>query len=317
MSEPHSQSTDEPLLEVSVEVAGIDTELVADVMRQVCSGGVAIEHGFRFDERSDSYVVDGAAPAIVRGYIPAGARAQQAARSLRLALRAAPLQHRPRWRRNRTIAPTSWRDSWKKHFGILRAGNGLVIAPSWVRYSPRQGETVIRIDPAMAFGTGQHPTTAMCLRALKEHVRPEMRVLDLGCGSGILAIAAAKLRASQVVALDIDPQAVKATRANAAANEVASAVHVREGTLDELGTGYGRFDLILANISALTLERLAPALSNALVVGGTLASSGFLDDAVPALTDSYRRAGLSIERVIEDGVWRAIIARKHTQGKMR
>lgn len=310
MSRPNSQSTGEPLLEVSVEVAGIDAEIVADVMRQVCSAGVAIEHGFRFEEQLETYVVDGDAPAVVKGYIPARARAQQAARSLRLAVKTAPLQRPPRWRRTRTIGPASWQDSWKKHIGVLRAGTGLVVAPSWVRYRPRKGETVIRIDPGMAFGTGHHPTTDMCLRALEELARPGLRVLDLGCGSGILAIAAAKLGVSRVVALDIDPQAVKAARDNAAANDAAGAVEVHWGTLDESGTGYGPFELILANISALTLERLARALWNALAQGGTLVSSGFLDDAVPTLTDAYRSAGLSVERVLEDGIWRAIVARK-------
>ncbi len=213
-----------------------------------------------------------------------------------------------RWRRSRRLREASWRDSWKKHFGVQRLGRALVIAPSWVDYRPREGETVVRIDPGMAFGTGQHPTTAMCLRALEERVRAGMRVLDLGCGSAIVAIAAAKLGASRVLALDIDPQAVKAARENAAANGVA--VEVREETLEVETSRRGVFDIIAANISGLALERLAPALAGGLAPGGVLISSGFLEDAAAGLGRAYEDAGLTVERVVEEGVWRAIVAGK-------
>jgi ribosomal protein L11 methyltransferase len=169
----------------------------------------------------------------------------------------------------------------------------------------------------MAFGTGQHPTTAMCLRALEEFVRPEEAVLDLGCGSGILGIAAAKLGAARVLALDVDPNAVKAARENAAANGVAPIVEVREGTLAVEASRPGAdspeadqaFDVIAANISALTLERLAPALARSLAPDGVLITSGFLADAVEDLNRAYGTEGLNVDRVVEDGVWRAIIAR--------
>jgi ribosomal protein L11 methyltransferase len=112
---------------------------------------------------------------------------------------------------------------------VQRIGRALVVRPSWVDYRLKGGETVIQIDPGMAFGTGQHPTTAMCLRALEDLVRPGSSVLDLGSGSGILSIAAAKLGAARVLALDIDAQAVKATGENAGINGVLGVVDVREG----------------------------------------------------------------------------------------
>jgi ribosomal protein L11 methyltransferase len=176
-----------------------------------------------------------------------------------------------------------------------------------MEYRRMGGEIVLEIDPGMAFGTGQHPTTAMCLRALEKLVRPGVRVLDLGCGTGILAIAAAKLGAASVVAVDIDPNAVRAARENAAANGVADAVDVREGTLDALDGE--SFDIIVANISGLTLERLAPELARRLAPSGALVTSGFLEDAVTALTGAYAAVGLSAHRLVADGVWRAIIAR--------
>lgn len=304
-------------LEIAVEVAGIDSELAADVMRQVCPGGVATELASRFDSAAGAYIVDGDAPAVVRGYLPSGPDSRRVRRSLRLALNMAPLQAPPRWLRARRLRERSWRDSWKRHFGVQRVGRAIVVAPSWVTYRAKDGETVIRIDPGMAFGTGQHPTTAMCLRALEEHVSPGVRVLDLGCGSGILAITAARLGARHVVALDTDPMAVKAAAENAAANGVSQLIEVREGALPAAASAAAarqQFDIIVANISGLTLERLAPSLAAALAGGGLLIISGFLEDATGTLGRAYADAGLSVQRVVEEGVWRAIIARQAVAG---
>jgi ribosomal protein L11 methyltransferase len=311
------EQTQTAWLEIAVEVAGIDAEIAADVLRQACAGGAAIQSASRFDSGSDAYVVDGDAPAIVRGYLPDDDDAGRIRNSVRLALRMAPLQKPPRWRRVRRLKESDWRDSWKRHFGVQRIGRALVVKPSWTQYRLKGGEIVLEIDPGMAFGTGQHPTTAMCLRALEELVRPGMSVLDLGCGSGILAIAAAKLGASRVLALDIDPNAVRAARENAAANGAAAAIEVREGTLDvetprrrvSRGRVGERFDLVVANISGLTLERLARTLASSLNPGGILVASGFLEDAVAGLETAFGAAALQKERTVEDGVWRAIIAR--------
>ena len=294
-------------LELAVEAAGIDAETVADAFRQHCSGGVAIEPAAR--REGDGYVVDGDGPALVKGYLPPGEDATRVRRNLRIALRFAPLVRPLRWRRARRLPEADWRDSWKRYFKPLRVGRRLVIKPSWATYTVAAGDTVIEIDPAMAFGTGQHPTTALCLRALEERLRPGDAALDLGCGSGILAVAAAKLGARRVLALDVDPQAVKATRENAAANGVSGIVEVREGTLPEGARGQ-RFDLVVANIGALTLERLAGPLAEATREGGSLIVSGFLDDGVGALQTALRAAGFRIEGVEADGVWRAVVAER-------
>lgn len=301
-----------PWLEIAVEVAGIDSEIAADLLRQACPGGVAIEQPSRLDRETETYVPDGDAPSLVKGYVRPDADIDRIRRGLEIALQAAPLQSPPVWQETRELAETDWREAWKKYFGVQRIGQRLVIVPSWVEYTPKPEDIVLSIDPGMAFGTGQHPTTAMCLAALESltgdvgaRLAAPERVLDLGCGSGILAIAAAKLGSGRVLAVDIDPRAVKATHENAAANNVV--IDAREATLETIDE---QFDLIVANISGLTLDRLAPLIAASLTSRGTLIASGFLDDAVDGLGNSFKGAGLVIERVIEDGIWRAIIAEK-------
>lgn len=292
--------------EIAVEVAGIDAETVADIFRQACPGGAVIQPSSRFDPNTDSYTIDGDGPALVKGYVRPGPEAARIQSALQTTVQSAPLTAEPAWREPALLPESAWRDAWKQHFGLQRIGESIVIRPSWISYRLREGEVAIDIDPGMAFGTGQHPTTAMCLRAIEQLLRPGDRVLDLGCGSGILAIAAAKLGASRVIALDIDPQAVDAARSNTEANGVSGTVDVRPGTL-EPGQPES-LDLILANISSLALERLAPAIHAALAPGGSLVASGFLEDAVDVLSRVFTDAGLRVERTIEDGVWRAIVA---------
>jgi len=299
------------LTEISVETAGIDAELVADAFRQACSEGVAIEAPSRFDRETETYVLDGDAPALVKGYVPAGEDAERIGDTLRLVLQAAPLDRPLVWQQPKRLHETDWRNAWKKHFGVQHIGRGVVVVPSWIEYKPRAGEVIVRIDPGMAFGTGQHPTTAMCLRALEEVGPRDATVLDLGCGSGILSIVAVLLGARSVLALDIDPLAIKAAAENTADNGVAEAIEIRAGTIEE-GAPDQTFDLALANISGLTLERLAPSLAGVLKPGGRLIASGFLEDTVDSLKSALEASGLHVERVVEDGVWRAIVARRDT-----
>jgi ribosomal protein L11 methyltransferase len=321
-----------PWLEIAVEVAGIDAEIAADLLRQACPGGVAIETPSRLDRETETYVPDGDATALVKGYLHPSDDADRVQQSMRLALQTAPLQRPAVWREPTVLADADWRDSWKRYFGVMRirpqsvgkgpspdhssVGQGprpdrgegegrLVIVPSWEDYTPKPDDIVLRIDPGMAFGTGQHQTTAMCLAALEAVITGGESVLDLGCGSGILAIAASKLSANRILAIDIDPQAIKATEENAANNSVA--LEARVGTLEEAGE---RFDVIVANISGLTLERLAPLLFASLNPGGALIASGFLDEALDGLQNAFVAAGLVVERVIEDGQWRSVIARR-------
>ncbi|MFQ5879377.1 MAG: 50S ribosomal protein L11 methyltransferase, partial [Dehalococcoidia bacterium] len=207
-----------------------------------------------------------------------------------------------------------WAHAWKEFFPVLRVGRRLVIRPTWREHSPYEDDVVIHLDPGVAFGTGQHPTTRLCLQALEELTRAGMRVLDLGTGSGILAIAAAKLGATLVLALDIDPQATRAARENIWLNDVAEVVRAEEGSLGHAWPthlpGQLDFDLAVANISALAVCDLAAALATVLKPRGLAVVSGFTTESADAVARCLEAAGLTVERTDAEGEWQAIIARR-------
>jgi ribosomal protein L11 methyltransferase len=205
-----------------------------------------------------------------------------------------------------------WADAWKEHFHVERVGRRLVIRPSWRPFVPEPGDVVIDLDPGMAFGTGQHPTTRACLELLEEHIRPGDAVLDVGTGSGILAVAAVKLGAARCLALDVDPQAVRVARDNAARNGVAERVQVVEGTLPTALASRHAFDLAVANITAAAVAALAPALATALRPGGTLIGSGIVADRLDAVLAALAAAGCSVTDVRAIGDWRTVAARAGT-----
>lgn len=291
-----------PLLEITVEVAGIDSEIAADLLRQVCPGGVVVEIPSRLDKVTETYVPDGDAPALVKGYLTQVDETGRILKNMRLALQSAPMQRPAKWHRPKVLENADWLESWKRYFGVLRIGRRVVIVPSWVEHTPKPDDVVVRIDPGMAFGTGQHQTTAMCLTALQDVIAGGESILDLGCGSGILAIAAAKLGANRVVAVDTDPQAIKATIDNAEANGVQIETHT--GSLESVEE---EFDIIVANISGVTLERLAPQIARALRRDGDLIISGFLAEAESNLHHTFESHSIMWTDTLADGEWRAMI----------
>lgn len=214
-----------------------------------------------------------------------------------------------RWRDD-----TDWAERWKQYFEPLCIGERLWIVPSWRRdFTPPADSIVLQLDPGMAFGTGQHATTALCLELLDSPAvlgaGSVRNLLDVGSGSGILAIAAAKLGVPHVVAIDNDPDAVRASAENAEANGVAAQVLASDTPLDAL---HERFDLVLANILAVTLEALAAELLRALAPGGTLVMSGVLAEQLPHLEQVFAEVALAHaralrkERVVQRGDWVAV-----------
>ena len=202
-----------------------------------------------------------------------------------------------------------WEIAWKDHYQPLEIGERLQILPSWMASedSPR---IAIILEPGMAFGTGAHTTTRQCLEALEELVTDGISVADLGCGSGILGIAAARLGAGEVIALDIDGQAVKLAQDNAVRNGVADKVRVFEGSISELdSTTVGQsFGLILANIRASILEDFIRAgIDRQLKVGGRIVMSGILEDQLDPLLELAKDTNLQTERIVSTDDWRTVI----------
>lgn len=168
-----------------------------------------------------------------------------------------------------------WERAWQDHYHVLRIGRRIVIRPSWRTYEPQPDDIVITLDPGMAFGTGLHPSTRLCVQALEDAVRPGMRVLDMGTGSGILAIAAAFLGAARVTAIDNDPIAVKAATENVLANGMRSRIEVKLGSMEAIS---GEFDLIVVNILAHVIqEMLTRDLARHLRPGGQFIAAGILE----------------------------------------
>lgn len=196
-----------------------------------------------------------------------------------------------------TLRPLSqdedWQNAWKAHFSLLRVGERLVIKPSWIEYQATPGDVVIELDPGMAFGTGYHPTTYTCLAALETLVQPGMAVLDLGTGSGILTIAAVKLGAAQVTAVDIDTQAVRAARQNFRRTGILNQVSLIKGSLPHPQVLPQQFDLALANISARAVRESAPSILPTLKPGGKLIASGIIQDQYPEVRTALAELGFS------------------------
>lgn len=242
----------------------------------------------------------------VSGYLEMDAGWEEAAQALRARVNAAldTIGETVEWQSQR-IADEDWAESWKEHYDVLHYGSRIQVVPEWLEPDVPE-DIVIRIEPGMAFGTGEHETTSLCMNWLEELVTPEMTVFDVGTGSGILAIAARALGAGRVDAMDFDPIAVYAAAQNAARNN--SSIMVYKSDL--LKDCVGQADLIIANIVADVIIRLVPQLEQHLLPCGRFLCSGVLrtraDDVCRALAD----AGYTVCEKREDGEWCAILAEK-------
>jgi ribosomal protein L11 methyltransferase len=302
-------------LELAVEADLEAVEAVSEIIGRVASGGTTVEPSFELVDEGLGARIDPGRPAVVRGYVPAedASAAEHAAGEV-----AAALGHlqafglRPIGAlRTRVVHEADWAESWKAFFPVMRVGRRIVIRPTWRRHRAGPGDVVLALDPGMAFGTGLHPTTRLCLAALEPMVDDGRlagsRVLDVGCGSGILAIAALRLGATSALGVDTDPIAVESTAANARRNDLARRLRAREGSLP---TGAGPFDVVLANLIAGVLVPVAPLLRDELRPGGTLLASGIFADREVEVATAFGAAGFELTGRTVEGDWVALEARR-------
>jgi len=204
-----------------------------------------------------------------------------------------------------------WMESWKSHFRILRIGTRLVIKPTWLEldFTASPDDIVIEIDPGVAFGTGYHPTTDTCLQAMEQHIAPGMTVLDLGTGSGILTIAAIKLGAALVTALDIDSQAVTAARRNFRRLGINNQVRLGQGSVPHPTAPAGNFDLAVANISARGVADRCPFILTALKPGALFIASGLLNTQKEEVAAVVEPLGFSLISEWPQEEWTTLLYR--------
>jgi len=294
-------------VELSVQVHPEAVDAVANVFQERGTGGVAIEQAVEPHIEGEETARFAGLP-VVRAYLPLNASAAERERDIEQALwhlqafDLAPVGPVTR----REIDEEDWANAWKEHFHPLVVGR-IVIKPSWRSVAAEPHQVVVELDPGMAFGTGLHPTTRLMLDALQPRVTAGTRVLDLGTGSGILAIAAALLGAT-AIGLDVSDVAVEVARSNVAANGLDDRVSVAHGSID--GAGERRFNLILANIIASVLIELAPAIADRLEPGGEVLASGIIDERLDGVREAFERAGLDIISVEADEDWRLLVARR-------
>jgi ribosomal protein L11 methyltransferase len=300
-------------LELSV-VADIEAvEAVSEILGRGAPAGTSVEPAFELIDDGLGARVDPTRPAIVRAYLPATDRAAADQRAAEAAEALGHLQAfglRPIGElTTRIVREADWAEAWKAHFPVLRVGRRLVVRPTWRRHRRSADDVVLALDPGMAFGTGLHPTTRLCLAAVESladrGVLADARVLDVGCGSGILAIAALKLGAREAIGVDTDPIAIEATTANAARNRLARTLHAQEGSLP---SGAGPFEVVLANLIASLLVALAPLLRDELRPAGALVASGIFIDREPEVRVAFDAAGLEVVRRSDEGEWVALEA---------
>ncbi len=286
-------------LEVNVTVKNETAEAVAEALSRYAPRGVVIEAG------PDGW---NAGPVIVRAYLPADDQLRANRRSVEEALwHLGQIQTVPT-PTFRPVAEADWAEAWKKQLQVLHIGQRTVIRPSWLEYTPTSKEVVIQLDPGMAFGTGLHPTTQMCLAALEELIRPGAQVLDMGTGSGILAITAAKLGAGRVLAVDNDSAAVETARANVRANGVAETVNVVGGSLADAPESY---DLVVVNILAKVIVEMAQlGLAKKVCPGGTLIAAGIIAEQEPEVVAALKSVGLALTEQYKTKDWVCLVARR-------
>ena len=297
--------------EISLVVDGELAEAVAEVLNRYTSGGVVVESNVKYNDAEDEGTPYG--PVKVYGYLINDANIEETRHRVEEALwhlqtiRPLPAPgYRP-------IADENWMAAWKDHYHPIPIGKKLLVLPAWLS-NPETSRLAVKIDPSMAFGTGTHPSTQLCLELVEEYVQSGKVVIDIGCGSGILSIAALKLGAARALAVDIDPASVKATAENSSANGVLDQVETGLGSVSEVREGKFSFKsapVVLANILAPVIIRLFNAgMADLVDPQGVIILAGILAEQADGVKEAAGEYGLSFVEMRQSGDWVALVCRK-------
>ncbi|HEU0114265.1 MAG TPA: 50S ribosomal protein L11 methyltransferase [Thermomicrobiales bacterium] len=312
-----ADQTTDPWLELTLVCDADEAEAVAELFASYdFDQGVVVEEtaapidGARF-------VVAPERPVIVRTTLPTDSMESKRLRKLRDTLWIVR-QKLWVWGQTRPIGPlevrerqtADWTNAWQDDYSVHRVGYRVLVTAPWGDYAPLPGEIVLELDPGRGFGNGAHEATQLSMQALEEDLKAGDRVLDVGVGGGTLAIAAAKLGASQVDAVDIDPAAVEAARANAARNAVEKIVRVARGSVGPDEPFQGQYDIVVANITPPVVIPLAPWLTRATAPGGRLILGGVYYDEEAAVQATFSNEPLTLVRRRQLDEWVALVWRK-------
>ncbi|WP_088102526.1 50S ribosomal protein L11 methyltransferase [Halalkalibacter urbisdiaboli] len=306
--------------EFSIHTTQEAVEPVCHILHEAGASGVVIEdptdlvkewgvhYGEIYQLSPDDYPEEGV---MIKAYFPVNHSLDRTIEEIKLAINTL-VTHDIDLGHNKVqlveVHEEDWATAWKKYYKPVKVSNSLTIVPTWEEYQPEKGETTIELDPGMAFGTGTHPTTILCIQSLEKVLKGGEQVIDVGTGSGVLSIAAAKLGAKTVLGLDLDDIAVKSARMNVMLNQVDDVVSVEQNNLLEQIAG--QYDVVVANILAEIIVRFVQDAAAVLKPGGTYITSGIIKRKKQDVQDALIQGGFSIKEVIELEDWVAIIATK-------
>lgn len=307
--------------EVSVHTTQEAVEAVSNILHEVGASGVVIEDpeilhrewdvsfGEIYQLSPQDYPTEGV---IIKAYLPLNTDLGKITEEIQLSIENLVQYGIPIGKGEVTLAEVDeedWETAWKKYYKPVQISDRITITPTWEEYTPRnKEELVIELDPGMAFGTGTHPTTVLCIQAIEKWIKPGDHVIDVGCGSGILSIAAAKLGAGSILAMDLDEVAVNSTNMNAELNRISDKIEIRQNNLLEGVTG--PVELIVSNILAEIIVRFIDDAYQCLKDDGLFITSGIISQKSEEVTSALKQAGFTILETVMLEDWVSIVAKK-------
>lgn len=307
--------------EVKVITSSEFEDIVTDILYEAGANGLAIEdpddildlkkRETDWDFIDNSLIDMETGNIVIKAYFPCSDDFTHVLKSIKERIETTPKQlgYKPYGKlKTKELDDTDYSENWKQYFKTLKIGSKIVVKPTWEEYEKNEDDIVIEIDPGMAFGTGSHETTSMCIEALDKYMSQGMEVFDIGCGSGILSIVSAKLGAEKVTAIDLDQMSVKASRENVEHNQVQDIVNVERGNL--LDKIYGKADLIVANIVAEVIVEIIKDLNDYIKPNGIFITSGIIQEKIPMVEEVLLDNNFSILEIEGINDWSLIVARR-------